>query len=163
VGTLADQTGHVPKALTQDKRKTMVTTSKLTVLFALAVVGVAFPAIAQSFDPEAGTGNVLPFSDGVPAAQNYQITAPTNGKIAARHRDLYGYATVPRRRQLQSHRASYSRVLDHTFGMSPRERTNLNCDGIAPGHPYGSAGARFSQAIKELATLPQSNRPMANI
>ena len=143
----------------------MVTKSKLTVLFALAVVGVAFPAIAQSFDPEAGTGNVLPFSDGVPAAQNYQITAPTNGKIAARHRDLYGYATVPRRRQLQSHRASYSRVLDHTFGMSPRERTNLNCDGIAPGHHYGPQAhdlVRLSRnsppCHRAIARWPISNR-----
>src|ERR1700681_877707 len=75
------QTRCAPKALTNDKRKPMANKSNLVLLFAFAAVGIAFPAFAQSFDPEAGTGNVLPFIDAAPAAQNYLITPPANAKI----------------------------------------------------------------------------------
>ena len=44
-------------------------------LTTLAVLtAIATPALAQSFDPESGTGNVLPFSSAP--------TAPRNDKIA---------------------------------------------------------------------------------
>lgn len=99
--TLGAQTRCAPKALTNDKRETMANKSNFVLLFAFAAVGVAFPAFAQSFDPEAGTGNVLPFNDGAPAARNYPITPLASGKIAARHNGLYGYTTIPRRRQIQ--------------------------------------------------------------
>jgi hypothetical protein len=94
-------TRRARKALTNDKRITMANKSQSVLFFTFAAAGVAFPAFAQSFDPEAGTGNVLPFSDGAPAAQNYPITPPASGKIAARHNGLYGYTTIPRRRQIQ--------------------------------------------------------------
>jgi hypothetical protein len=79
----------------------MANKSKLILLFAFMVVGISMPAFAQSFDPEAGTGNVLPFSDGAPTAQNYLIPPPASGKMVARHGALYACTTIPRRRRLQ--------------------------------------------------------------
>jgi|HubBroStandDraft_6_1064221.scaffolds.fasta_scaffold689031_2 hypothetical protein len=70
----------------------------LTILAVLAVV-VARPVFAQSFDPEAGSGNVLPSyygQDGVLHA----------GKIADRNSSLYAFATIPpggTRRHRQHH------------------------------------------------------------
>jgi hypothetical protein len=57
----------------------------LTTLAVLTVI--ATPAFAQSFDPAAGTGNVLSFSS-VP-------TAPQQDKIAARQSGLQAYAMIP--------------------------------------------------------------------
>jgi hypothetical protein len=57
-------------------------------LTTLAVLGViATPAFAQSFDPDAGTGNVLAFS--------YKPAAPHNEKIAVRQNGLHAFAMVP--------------------------------------------------------------------
>jgi hypothetical protein len=53
---------------------TMTTKSKLAVMLAIATLGLASPAFAQSFDPAIGTGNNLPFgyqqtnNDGMPSA-----------------------------------------------------------------------------------------------
>jgi hypothetical protein len=58
----------------------------LTTLAALTVI--ATPAFAQSFDPDNGTGNVLPFS--------YAPTAPHNNKIVVRRSGLNAFARVPR-------------------------------------------------------------------
>jgi hypothetical protein len=55
----------------------------LTTLAVLTVI--ATPAFAQSFDPAAGTGNVLSFSS----------TAPQQNKIAARQSGLQAYAMIP--------------------------------------------------------------------
>jgi|HubBroStandDraft_1064217.scaffolds.fasta_scaffold1505204_1 hypothetical protein len=38
----------------------MTIKSKLAMIATIAALGIASPAFAQSFDPEAGTGNVLP-------------------------------------------------------------------------------------------------------
>jgi hypothetical protein len=57
----------------------------LTTLAALTVI--ATPAFAQSFDPDNGTGNVLPFS--------YAPTAPQNKKIVVRRSGLNAFAKVP--------------------------------------------------------------------
>ena len=51
----------------------MTTKSKLAVMLAIATLGLASPAFAQSFDPAIGTGNNVPFSyqqtnHGVPSA-----------------------------------------------------------------------------------------------
>ena len=51
----------------------MTTKSKLAVVLAVATLGLASPAFAQSFDPAIGTGNNTPFSyqqnvDGMPSA-----------------------------------------------------------------------------------------------
>ena len=40
----------------------MTTISRLALIAAIAGAGIASPALAQSFDPEAGSGNVAPFS-----------------------------------------------------------------------------------------------------
>jgi hypothetical protein len=55
-------------------------------LTTLAVLtAFATPAFAQSFDPDAGTGNVLSFSP----------TAPHDHKIVARQSGLHSFAMVP--------------------------------------------------------------------
>lgn len=57
-------------------------------LTTLAVLtAIATPAFAQSFDPDNGTGNVLPFA--------YPPTAPQNDKIAVRRSGLHSFAMVP--------------------------------------------------------------------
>jgi hypothetical protein len=57
-------------------------------LTTLAVLTVfATPAFAQSFDPDNGTGNVLPFS--------HKSTAPQNNKTAVRQSGLHAFAMVP--------------------------------------------------------------------
>ena len=58
-------------------------------LTTLAVLtAFATPAFAQSFDPDVGTGNVLPFV--------HTPTAPHDHKIAARQSGLHSFAMVPR-------------------------------------------------------------------
>jgi hypothetical protein len=69
------------------RRQTMITTSKLAIA-AIAALCFAAPAPAQSFDPQAGSGNVV--------AQNGGRTAPQNGDIAVHRRGLNAYAKVPR-------------------------------------------------------------------
>jgi opacity protein-like surface antigen len=58
---------------------------KFLTTFAVLTV-IATPAFAQSFDPDNGTGNVLPFSH--KATQN-------QGKSASRQDALRAYATAP--------------------------------------------------------------------
>jgi hypothetical protein len=48
----------------------------------------ATPTFAQSFDPDAGTGNVLPFA--------HTPTAPHDHRIAERRSGLHSFAMVPR-------------------------------------------------------------------
>jgi len=57
----------------------------LTTIAALTVF--ATPTFAQSFDPDAGTGNVLPFA--------HTPTAPHDHKIVARQSGLHSFAMVP--------------------------------------------------------------------
>jgi hypothetical protein len=72
--------------------------STLAVIAAVAAAAGALPASAQSFDPEAGSGNVLAFSYGPIAAPNGTIAVrPANpGKVAARRNGLHAFAMVPR-------------------------------------------------------------------
>jgi hypothetical protein len=58
----------------------------LITLAALSVI--ATPVFAQSFDPDNGTGNVLPFSSAP--------TTPQNKKIVVRRSGLNAFAMVPR-------------------------------------------------------------------
>ena len=64
-----------------DMKKFLTT---LTVLTAFAT-----PAVAQSFDPDSGTGNVLPFA--------HTPTAIHDHKVAARQSGLHSFAMVPGR------------------------------------------------------------------
>ena len=57
----------------------------LTTLAVLTVI--ATPAIAQSFDPESGTENVLAFG--------HSPTTPRHGKIAVGQSGLHSFAMVP--------------------------------------------------------------------
>ena len=50
------------------------------------LTAIATPAFAQAFDPESGTGNVLPFS---------HKSIQTDDKTAFRQDALRAYATVP--------------------------------------------------------------------
>ena len=61
----------------------------LTAFAALTVI--ATPAFAQSFDPDNGTGNIVPTLGAKP-------TAPVIDKITVRHRGIRAYAMVPRTR-----------------------------------------------------------------
>ena len=76
----------------------MTTISKLALIAAIAAAGIASPALAQSFDPEAGSGNVVPFGYAPSAAQNDAVTVrqPSQGKIAAHLNGLHAFAMVPR-------------------------------------------------------------------
>jgi len=71
--------------------------STLAVIAAVAAVASALPASAQSFDPEAGTGNIVHFSYAPVASQNGQIAVQqkSQGKIAARLNGLHAFAMVP--------------------------------------------------------------------
>jgi hypothetical protein len=75
----------------------MTTIAKLALIAAIAVVGIASPASAQSFDPDAGTGNVLSFGYGPIAAQNDAVAVrqTDHGKIAGRQNGLRAFARVP--------------------------------------------------------------------
>jgi hypothetical protein len=59
---------------------------KLITIVALATSVMAAPAFAQSFDPDFGTGNVLPLHHGTTTRQI--------GKIADRQSGLNAYAMV---------------------------------------------------------------------
>jgi hypothetical protein len=60
---------------------------KLITIVAITASVMATPAFAQSFDPDAGTGNVLSFSN--------EPTAQQHNKIAGRQSGLDAYAKVP--------------------------------------------------------------------
>jgi len=54
--------------------------------------------------------------------------------------------------------------VEHTFGSFPRDRMNPNGGSVALGHPFGATGARIlSQAVKELAAMPQGSRAIVSI
>ena len=66
------------------------------VLIAAVTAAIATPAFAQSFDPEAGTGNVLSFST-PSVVQNGKVAAhqTSQGKIVAHPSGLNAFAMVP--------------------------------------------------------------------
>lgn len=70
--------------------------STLAVIAAVAAAASALPAAAQSFDPEAGSGNVLSFSYGPIAAQNGTVAVRQANPVAARQNGLHAFAMVPR-------------------------------------------------------------------
>jgi hypothetical protein len=74
----------------------MIRVSKLVIIAGVAAA-LATPAFAQSFDPEAGTGNVLPSSFAATAVPNNNVAVVPAGhsKIAARQSGLHAFAMVP--------------------------------------------------------------------
>src|ERR1700736_2574856 len=54
--------------------------------------------------------------------------------------------------------------VEHMFGSFPRDRMNPNGGSVALGHPFAATGARIlSQALKELAALPNGSRAIVSI
>ena len=74
----------------------MTIISKFALIAAIAAVGIASPAFAQSFDPEAGGGNVAGFSYGPTPSQNDEYVVPlsSHAKTAARQNGLRAFARV---------------------------------------------------------------------
>lgn len=74
----------------------MIRISRLA-LIATAVAGIAAPAFAQSFDPEFGTGNTLPFAFATTAQQSGKVALARHERIkaTARRSGLNAFAMVP--------------------------------------------------------------------
>jgi hypothetical protein len=78
------------------RRKAMITKSKLALIAAIAVMTVASPAFAQSYDPADGTGNALPFAYGTGAIKQRSVAVPPqNDQIAAGGSGFHAFARVP--------------------------------------------------------------------
>jgi hypothetical protein len=90
-----EQQGHGVHVDFATRRKTMTRISTFA-LIAAVTAAIATPAFAQSFDPEAGTGNVLSFST-PSVVQNGKVAAhqTSQGKTAARRSGLHAFAMVP--------------------------------------------------------------------
>jgi hypothetical protein len=75
----------------------MTRLSALVVIAAVTAVATTAPAFAQSFDPDAGTGNVVQFSYAPIAPQNDQaaVRQGRHGRNAARENGLNAFAMVP--------------------------------------------------------------------
>jgi hypothetical protein len=69
----------------------------MALIIAIAAAGIASPALAQSFDPEAGSGNVAGFGYApIPAqADEYAVPRTSRAKTAARENGLHAFASVP--------------------------------------------------------------------
>lgn len=75
----------------------MITISRMALIAAIAAAGIASPALAQSFDSDAGSGNVAGFSYAPNPAQNDKFAAPqsSHAKTAVRQNGLHAFARVP--------------------------------------------------------------------
>jgi hypothetical protein len=75
----------------------MTRISTLAIIAAVAAVASALPAFAQSFDPDAGTGNVVQFSYAPSAPQNDRIAVRQGRRSenVARQNGLHAFAMVP--------------------------------------------------------------------
>src|SRR5579883_554788 len=73
------------------RRTIMITLSKLAIAGAVAAFAIASPAFGQSFDPTAGTGNVLPYAYNGSGATG---TSPTPGRVARAASGLNAYAMI---------------------------------------------------------------------
>lgn len=76
--------------------------SRFAVVAAVAAIGTAGPAFAQSFDPDVGTGNIVPFSVGPasapsPVLQPTRVTVRTvrNHTVATRQSGVNAFAMMP--------------------------------------------------------------------
>jgi hypothetical protein len=65
----------------------MIRKSKLALIAAIVAVGIAAPALAQSFDPDAGTSNLVGVVKAAPTTSQGIVAAPAGG--------LHAYGTVP--------------------------------------------------------------------
>ena len=107
-------------------------------LTTLAVLtAFATPAFAQSFDPDNGTGNVLPFS--------YKPTASHNDKIAVSRSGLGSFAMVPGPRS--------THVTPHKEGAA---QTQVSREGILGFYGTGNTSVPGVGVDKD-DTTPKSN------
>jgi hypothetical protein len=74
----------------------MIRISRLA-LIAVAAAGIASPALAQSFDPDVGTGNIVPFSVGPATASVTKVAVHKirHRTVAARQSGANAFAMVP--------------------------------------------------------------------
>ena len=73
----------------------MITKSQFALIAAIVAVGFASPALAQSFTPEFGTGNVQAFSYGPGNSHQSTIVIPPSQKRAAIETNgLHAFAMV---------------------------------------------------------------------
>ena len=73
----------------------MTIISKFTLIAAIAAMGIASPALAQSLNPEAGSGNVAGFGYAPTQADEYAFPQSSRAKTAARQNGLRAFARVP--------------------------------------------------------------------
>ena len=75
----------------------MTIVSKFALIAAIAAAGIASPALAQSLNPEAGSGNVAGFGYAPTPAQadEYVVPQSSHAKTAARQNGLRAFARVP--------------------------------------------------------------------
>ena len=75
----------------------MTTISRMALIIAIAAAGIASPALAQSFDPEAGSGNVagVGYAPTPAQADEYAVPQTSHAKTAARQNGLRAFARVP--------------------------------------------------------------------
>ena len=74
--------------------------SKLPALFVIAAIASAagaLPAFAQSFDPDAGSGNIVPFNAGPPTLAQPRVAARprASAAMAIHHDGRHSFALVP--------------------------------------------------------------------
>ena len=95
----------------------MINRTKLAVIFAVVMAPLAATsALAQSFDPDAGTGNVLPIS-----------SQPAPGTMGAHH----AMAHAARRNGMNSYAMDPPAQSGGPYAMDPPARTDLYSDNPA--------------------------------
>jgi hypothetical protein len=72
------------------RRKTMSKLSALVLIATIATAASALPAFAQSFDPDAGTGNIAPFNAAPSAPQTERVAVRQAGHVTAAARQASG-------------------------------------------------------------------------
>jgi hypothetical protein len=91
----------------------MIKISKLALAAALVAVSIASPALAQSFNPRDGTGNVMPLqyqTDGGRTAWTSEPGKQANTQVAARNNNA---AQVAARQNHSLERIAGHRVAHH--------------------------------------------------
>src|SRR5580700_10032393 len=73
--------------------------STLVLIATIATAASALPAFAQAFDPDAGTGNIVPFNAAPPAPPRVQHMAAVRqtgrATVASRQAGLHAFAMIP--------------------------------------------------------------------
>jgi hypothetical protein len=113
-------------------------------LTTLAVLtAFATPAVAQSFDPDAGTGNVMPFA--------HTPTAIHNHKVSARQSGLHSFAMVPGRSSVFNRKVQQIRAAAASATMKcsvSSESDEENRAGFGLPSFLGLSGPKFPRPTK---------------